>query len=261
MFVVALAELGGPAEAEVPVLAADLGCTAYDARLMLAGGLPAVVKTTADKAQALELLAKLRGRGHGAVACDASAVVASASMKTMKYFRLGPDAIEEGEERLAYDDVLALVAAVHRSRTDSETVTREKKFSMSRALMTSGLSMSKTVTKETRAATEDRESVLYVFRKSGAAPWLLREHGTIWTGHGRPLEATEAGNFKATLAALREKIPGATYDDRLVSRKVGERAALHGGAGTTTVKTSSEATIDLLAHLLALWLARAGAYR
>jgi len=261
VFVVALAELGGPAEAEAPLLAADLGCTAYDARLMLAGGLPAVVKTTADKAQAIELLGKLRARGHGAVACDTGAVASSGSMKTMKAFRLGADAIEEGGERLPYDDLVALVGAVHRSRTDSTTVSKEKKFSMSRALLTSGLSMSKTVTKETKASAEDRESVLYLFRKSGEAPWLLREHGTNWAGHGRALEATEAGNFKVTVALLREKAKGAQYDDRLVTRKVGERAALHGGSGTTTVKTSSEATMDLLAHVLAMWLARAGAYR
>lgn len=260
MFAVALAGLGGPLEAEAAALAADLGCTAYDARLMLAPGLPAIVKTTADRAEAQDLLARLRARGNEAVAFDTAAVASSATMKTMRHFRLGDAGIEDDGDALAYDDLVALVAAVHRTRTDNETVTREKKFSVSRALLTSGLSMSKTVTKESRASSEEREAVLYLFPRSGA-PWLLRERGTIWGGHGRPLEATEAANFRATVAVLRERARGAVYDDRLVTRKVAERAALSAGLGSTTVTSSSEGTVDLLAHVLALWLAKRAAYR
>ena len=263
MFAVALAELHRTAEEEATDLAEDLACTVYDARLLLAGGLPAIVRKTPDRAQALDLLARLRARGHGAVACDVAACVASAAMGAMRRFRLEADAIalDEGGDRLPYEDVLALVAAVHRSRTETETKSREVKFSMGRALMTSGMSMTKTVTKESHATTEQRESVLYVFRRSGATPWLLREHGTTWAGNGLPLAPTASENFKATVAALRARAPGAAYDDRLVTRRVGERAALSGGAGTTTVKTSSDGAIDLLAHVLALWLARTEAYR
>lgn len=259
MFAVAIAELAGSAEAEAPALATDLGCTAYDARLLLAQGMPAIVKTVAERDAALGLLAPLRGRGHGAIAFDLGAVVASGAMTSMRHLRLQDDAItldDAPAERLPYADVLALVAAVHRRRTDTETISREKKFSMGRALLTSGLSMTKTVTTGSRSATEEKEGVVYVFRRDGATPWILHEHGTVWAGHGRPVAATASENYRLTVGLLRERASDAIYDDRLVTRRVSERTSVSGGMGSTSVTSSSEAGVDVLAHALATWFAR-----
>ena len=264
VFVVALTELKGSLDDEASALARDLGSTAYDARLLLAPGLPAVLRRTLEREPALELLSKVRGRGHGAVACDLSAVASSDTMTSMRRFRLGETEItldDDPEAHLPYADVVALVPAVHRSRTDTATVSRETKLSVGRALMTSGLSMTKTVTKQAHASTEAREGVLYVFRRGGAGPWLLREHGGVWAGHGRPLAPSESENFRIAVSRLRELATGAAFDDRLVTRRAPERAALSGGNSNTTVKTSSESGVDLLAHLLAMWLARSPASR
>jgi hypothetical protein len=259
MFVVAIAELHLPVEDDLAALAADMGATVYDARLRVAAGTPAVVRTTPDKALALELLVRLRGRGHGAVACDADAVVAAVDMVAMRRPRLGGDAVtldDRPDERLPYDDVLALVPAVHRRRVDAATQTRETKLSMGRALMTGGMAFTKTVKTSTHSAAEERDGVLYVFRRSGALPWILREHGTGWGALGLPLAATESENYRLAVSALRERAPGATFDDRLMTRKAAERSALSGGGGNSTVKTSSEGGVDLLAHLLAMWIAK-----
>jgi hypothetical protein len=264
MFVVAVAELHGGVEAEATALAGDLGCSPYDARLLLAPGTPAVVKTTPDRAQAAALLERLRARGHGAVAFDAAAVVGSSAMVSMRRFHLEGDALTvEGPPalRLPYGDVLALVAAVHRSRTASETRSKERQLSVGRALMTSGLALTKTVTRQARAASEDREHVLYVFRRSGEAPWLLRELGTSWAGLGDPMAATALDNLRMTVDALRARATSAVFDDRLLSRRAAERATLSTGAATTSIKTSSDAGVDVLAHVVALWTARATAYR
>jgi hypothetical protein len=265
VFVVAISELRGSADEEAAALASELGVTAYEARLLLAPGAPAIVKTTPDKALALDLLGRLRARGHGAVACDASAVVAATDMVSMRRLRLGERAVtldDRPEERLPYDDVLALVAAVHRSRTDTATQTRETKLSVGRAVMTGGLAFTKTVKTDTRTSTEERESVLYVFRRSGATPWILHEHGTSWVGLGRPLAPSEAENYRVGVSVLRELARGAVFDDRLMTRKGPETASVSrgGGAAGTTVKTSSSAGVDLLAHLIAMWVARS-AYR
>jgi hypothetical protein len=259
VFVVALTELRGALDAEATALAGDLGVTAYETRLLLAPGMPAIVKTTPDKARALEVLARLRARGHGAVACDAAAVVPSAEMIPMRRLRLGEREVtldDRPAERLPYDDVLALVAAAHRSRTDTATQTRETKLSVGRAVMTGGMAFTKSVKTETRTSTEERESVLYVFRTSGATPWILRERGTSWAGMGRPIAPSESENYRVAVAALRELAPGAVFDDRLVTRKAPEAASLSGGGANTTVRTSSSAGVDLLAHLVAMWTAR-----
>src|SRR5271168_1654720 len=97
MYVVAIAELNAPIEMEAAALASDLGVTPYEARLVLAPGLPAVVRKTVDKSRALDLLGRLRARGHGAIACDASAVVGADDMVSMRRFRLGPAGISLGD--------------------------------------------------------------------------------------------------------------------------------------------------------------------
>jgi hypothetical protein len=59
----------------------------------------------------------------------------------------------------------------------------------------------------------------------------------------------------APLALLRERAPGAVYDDRLLSRKASaERTEAAGVTGARTVKTSSEGGIDLLVHVRVLWI-------
>ena len=260
MYVVAIAELGASVDVEAAALAADLGVVAYDARLLLAQGLPAVVLQTPDKSRALDLLGRLRARGHGGLACDTGAVVSSGDMVSMRRFRFEGDAISLDDrpgERLPYADVLALVPAQHRSRAETKTVTKSTKFSAGRMIMTGGLAMTKTVKTESRTTAEDRAHVLYVFRRGGATPWQLQEQGTTWTGLPRPPATAALENFRAAVAALRERAPAAVYDERLLARKsTPERAALSTGAGTTTVRTSSDAGVDLLAHLIAAWAAR-----
>jgi hypothetical protein len=278
VYVVAIAELKRSIEDEAPDLAEDLGATAYDARLLLASGAPIVAKTTPDREAALELLARLRARGHGAVACDTSAVVSSGDMVAMRRPVFGDDAValagsgaEPGTratgvtgaevERLPYDDVLALVPAVHRRRVDTTTQVRETQLSVGRAVASGGVMFTKSVKKDTHATSEERGGVLYVFRRSGATPWLLREHGTSWIGTGLPLAPSESENFRAAVGELRRRAPGAVYDERLVARKVTEKMALSGAGGTTTVKTSTDAAVDLLAHVVAMWAAKGNAYR
>ena len=260
MYVVAIIELNAPVDAEAVALASDLGITAYEARLMLVPGIPAVVRRTGDKPQALDLLGRLRARGHGAIACDASAVATSDRMPSMRRFRCGADALlldDAPGAALPYDDVLALVAAVHRRRVASEGHVRDRNFSVARAVLSGGLVTTRTVTREAHNATEEREPVLYLFRRSGATPWILHEHGTNWAGLGRPVAPSAADNFRAAALVLRERMPRAAYDDRLVARRFApERTAVVGSGTLTTVTTSSEAAIDLLAHLVAMGIAR-----
>lgn len=262
MYIVAITERNATIEAEAAALAADLGVTPYEARLVLAPGTPTVVRTTADKALALDLLARLRARGHGAVAIDGAAVVASHAMISMRRFRLGPSSIglDDRPDELPYDDVSALIAAVHRQHTTSESESRDKKLSVTRAVMSGGLVMTKTVKRETRTETTERAPVVYLFRHSGGTPWILRERGTLWTGHGLPVSPLASDNFRTTVRALRERSPGAVYDDRLVTLKSApQRFAVTGTTGSTTTTSSSEAGVDLFAHVLALWASRAPA--
>jgi hypothetical protein len=258
MYIVAIAELATPLEAEAAALAADLGTTAYEERLNLLTGLPCVVLSTVDRAEALALLAKIRVRKHRAMAIDADAVVPHAAMIPMRGFALEPSAVVAGEHELPYGEITALLRAMHRTSTETHSETKSRQFSAGKALLTGGLAFSKTVTREEKSAVQASEQVLYVFRAEGETPWLLRERGTSYAGLGPALTVSSAQNFLATIAHLRARAPAAVYDERLLNpRGAMNRLTRSGTASASTLSTSSAGGVDLLAHLLALSIARA----
>ena len=215
--VVAIASLGTPIEIEAKALAADLGTTAYEERLTLTAGLPAIVLETVDQAAAHDLAAKLRARGHRVVVCRAADVVPASSMITLRQFQIDHDALEAGGERLPWADVTALVRARHRRQNERVETVKHKKFDAGRALMTGGLVMRKTEKREVVTRTEESEQVLYLFH-GGDTPWLLREQATNYAGLGRALEPTANRNFAIAVERFRAAAPHARFDDSLLRR-------------------------------------------
>ncbi len=262
MHVVALADLATPIEVEAAALAADLGSTAYEERLKLAAGLPAIVLTSADPAPARALLGKLRARGHGAVSCDAAQVVASGSMVPLRRFAFEPDALvalDVPDARLPYDDVLGIFRASHLMRAETRTESKGKEFSAGRALLTGGLVLTKNVSREEKNVIQEREQLCYVFRAGGDTPWLLRERGTHYAGLGAATGPSSAQNFVATMTHLRKLAPRAVYDERLMNPRNAPTRPIRSGSGSSeTVGVSSASGVDLIAHLMALWIGSGG---
>jgi hypothetical protein len=240
---VALMALAGPVDTVVGSLATDLGTTAYELRLTLGAGFPAVVLATTDEARAASVERTLRARGHRVVSCARREVVPSSAMTVLRDFELRPGgvaAVAGAFEVLPYDDLGALLRASHRAVTETTTEVKERKFRPGMALATGGLVLSKTTTKEVTSRTEEREQVLYLFRRSGAPPWLLRERSARYGGLGAELGRTSLENFATLTKKLRGLAPSAFYDERLMSAR-----AVRG------VAEGADAA-DLLAHLLAM---------
>jgi hypothetical protein len=261
VFVVAICEPGTTLELEAQALARELGGTAYEHRLHLVGGLPAIVLTTADRELAEKTLAGLRGRGHGAVACEASAVVPSESMIDMRRFRFEADSVlADGPtpQKLPKADILALLRATHRTDVETREEIKTKQLSVGRALVTGGLMLSKTVKREESSSSSQAQQVLYVFRASAETPWLLRERGTHFGALGSELAPSSMQNFMTTIRRLRALAPAAVYDERLLQvRRAPGPPIKSGSFGTVRVSSSSSSSLDLAAHLLALWIRRA----
>jgi hypothetical protein len=257
VYVVAITELTAPPEVEAAALAPEIGTTPYEARLELAAGMPAIVLTTPDRARAARLAETIRARRHGVVAIDTSAVVASENMIGMRRFRLSEAAVvaEDRGEELPYDDVFVLIRAQHRHETERREQVKTRTVSGARAIMTGGLVMTKNVKAEVTHAVEEREQVLYLYRRSGGTPWILHETHTSYVGLGPEIAPSQLVNFNRTVQELRQRMPFADYDDRLLSmRRV--RSAISSHLGVGTVESSSAAWIDLLAHVLALAIFR-----
>ena len=233
-YFVAIGTLATPIEAEAKALAADLGSTAYEERLVLAAGLPAIVLATTDEAAAHALRGKLVARGHRAQVCRATDVISADAMVPMRRFQLDAEALDSGDgaARLPWTDVACFVRAKHVRVTQTTATVKEKKLALGRAVLTGGLLTRKTETREVVKRSEDTEQVLYVFPGDGTTPWLLRELATHYGGLGAALAPTATANFNAALELFRKRAPHARFDDSLLRRPPVE-------------------DVDLYAHLIA----------
>jgi hypothetical protein len=241
VFVVAIVELRGPPDG-LAQIAVELETTVYELKLTLSAGFPAVVLATVDQMRATAALTAIRRQGHRAVMCNRATMVASNAMTSLRDFHFEPDALlaaTSSGELLPYSDLLGLFRATHRTTTTSTEAVKERKLRPGMAIATGGLIMSKKTTREVTTKTEAREQVLYLFRKSGTAPWILRERAARYMGLGPDLRPTSLENFGTTIRRLRGLAPRAFYDERLMSGRP-IRGVAEGIAAT-----------DILAHVLA----------
>ena len=215
---VAIARLATPPEVEASFLGPDLGLTPYETRQKLASALPAIVLSTTDAAAATALVTKLRHRGHRALLVRAASVTPASRMVQVRSFTLDADALTTDRDALPWDDIHAIVRAKVRTQTDATETVKEKKFDLGRAVMTGGLVMRKTSSKEVHTQRETSEQVLYLFRASGETPWILREQRTNYSGLGDQAAATANLNIGITCTALRARAYNARYDETLLRR-------------------------------------------
>jgi hypothetical protein len=226
-YVVAIVALATTVEAEAKALAADLGTTAYEERLKLVAGFPAIVLATVDVDAARTLVGKLQTRKHRALLCRVSDVVRASKMVQMQNFQFDDEGLESGRERMPWADLSTLVRARHQRQVGTTKVVKQKKFDATRAVLTGGLVTHKTQKREVSSTTEDVEQVLYLFRASGNTPWILREHATNYSALGAVLTPTATRNFAIVVELLRKRAPHAVFDDSLIRRPTIEDVDLY----------------------------------
>lgn len=251
MDIVAIVSLGRNAEEEAPLLAADLGLTVYEVGVMLRGAKPVIILRSEDRDRAMDVLGRVRARGHDAVALDLAQITWSEDMFRPKAFRFEGEKLvgqsQGREQRLPLADVFALVRATHtieRSEVVKTTVTTP---SLGRAAMTGGIKVTKTTSRETTRTENVREPVVYVFRGSDA-PWLLASQELRYDGLGREMTVSKTANFEVLLRLLRERLPAVPLDTRLLYVRPAARVM---NAGAKNLTMSSAHPLDILAHVVA----------
>lgn len=260
MYVVSLVTMTAPAEAEAVPIASELGLTVYETRMKLAAAKPSILLQTADEAQATKLARRLQERGHGAIAFDTKAVIGSSEMTAVDHYRLTGNGVEidpvpgqrqNAEEPLPYDDISALLLAMHRTSSEETKEEAHKEFSAGRALMSGGLVRNRTVSRSVTTHSEQREHVLYIYRRVGR-PWIFRERARHV---GPPVGVGRLETFRNIVTQLRANCPRALFDDRLMKAKPPER--INARDMSAGLAASNEQGIDLLAYALASWITAA----
>jgi hypothetical protein len=261
VFVVAITRLGALpkfdaslVEREAATLAGDLGTSAYEIRLALSAGTPAIVLTTPDADRVREVAGKIRARGHGVVACDTADVVPSSAMRVMRRFSFGELALtldDDAAAKLPWGGIVGMFRATHRRSATPQSDAREATDALG-TRSAPGL-LGGRAGRPSSDLPEMREQVLYLFPRDGNVPWILRETGTRYEALGAARQPSTLANFLATVAELRARAPRAVYDERLLGmKKTPERVAAVIAKSAHT--NAAEAGTDLLAHLLAISL-------
>jgi hypothetical protein len=256
MHVVAVTRWGSPLPGELPELAARLGMVAYDLRLRLAGGLPAVFAQVEEKMEAAGHVEFLRARGHGAVACDAEAVPGPEDQIVPVDFEPTATALRGTCTRgrhfeLPFAEILAIVHAACVTSSEHTVTTQEKKFAPGRAVLSGGMVLRKKVDRVDKAVTQEQEQMIYMFCRSHPAPYVWKELTLRYQGLGDRRQLTTMQNFATLSKRLRTLVPHAFHDQRLLTHKRrADISVLAGSARDRRLETSNAGENDLAVFLL-----------
>jgi hypothetical protein len=259
--VVAVTALSGDLDVEVAPIAALVGLSAYDVRARLAGGLPRLLLSTADREFADRVARGMAARGHAVTEIDPSEATTSAQMVKLSRFAFDASGVWANDgvgDHLAWGDLAVVVVALVRSEVARTTQELEHPGSTDG----SSRAMTRDVTKTEHSVSH----VAYLFpRRDGRSgvPWLLEEATAQFRGLGPAMQPTRRANFLATVARVRQLAPHAVVDDRFVSHPRTAAVVVHVRGGETAAPVPAGADVDLLVHILAssLMARRGGPYR
>jgi hypothetical protein len=229
MSFVAVAALPESASALVEA-AALCGLTPMEARTRCAGLLPRVLVRQADEDEARRLAAGLTALGFRAFAADPRQVPGDAQRvvardlewtgtpqggmaRELEWTGTGLTVTDgRGERHDCPAGSIVLVQPGFRSSSQTERVkSTERKFSMGRALLSGGLSLTKTVVTVSDQVTSSREPFLLVTRTEGLPALILYESRLNYQGLGAALQPSRILNFRTVQERLRGLGP---MDDR-----------------------------------------------
>jgi hypothetical protein len=203
-------------------LARALGVTAYEARGRLTTAGPAVVASVPDAGPALELVAALRREGFDAGALDGDEALRSEAWFVVRELRMDDHALhlrsrQNESLEIPWTAVTLSLRGVQIASETSTTTHSERKLSAAKALMTSGLAITKTTKKTVSTTAESRQLFLHL-RARGLPTAVFLERETDYRGLGPQSQPSRAAAFAELVARVRSRSPDAAVDDRLLNR-------------------------------------------
>jgi hypothetical protein len=258
MKIVALVRPPPDMESAVAALAPAAGMAPAEARMRLAPEPPALLARLAPDT-ADTLVAKLRKAGLAVLAVDEQRL-AEAERTQARGVAFGPSSVTFTPRagpplELAWDDVLAILRGASSVRTQSEHSEKTRGLALGKAMATGGLAMTSTKEKTVRASQEETSQLIYVLTRDGRGA-VLSEHGVDFSCLGPHMQPVRTANMGVLAKLLRERAPGAYFDERLLrlGRRplpfvVGGTVQVSSGGVTQTRMSTAQGT-DVLAEVL-----------
>ena len=192
---------------------------AADLRYRLQGVLPRVLMSSADGEQLEQIAEQLELLGFVTVVCDPRLAPTDADRVLARGLRLQRDACVvidgAGEEQPCPWSALAEIQrGVRVSRQITKEKKVERKFDATRAVLSSGLILTRKEEKEIVRTSETSEPFALLQRNDGEPDVILYERRMDYRFLGREMQPASRGNIELCLQRLRAAAPAAPYDDR-----------------------------------------------
>ncbi len=231
MYVVAIYSIGADKEHLANTLSSALGRTLLEARSRLnaPGSGPFVVGVFGEKDSAAGLAVQLRNSGFNAAVLSEDEIVRDAGRESMRRFDLGEgdlraEPAEGGSRTVAYSGIDLILRGTGISSSTTTETTKQRSFSLGRAVLSSGLSVTKT-TKTVREVTQQEREGFLILYAGDAPPLEFRENRLLYDSLGPARKPSRAANFAFLVAELRGRCRAALYDEKLLTR-AGQAALL-----------------------------------
>ncbi|MDC0708019.1 hypothetical protein POL68_06010 [Stigmatella sp. ncwal1] len=261
MSLVACVRMPKDLEGAAAALGRAVGLTLAEARLRLAPEPPAILASLAPEAAA-RLVSELRGAGVAALVVEGAESLPGQRI-VARSATLGPSGASFQPRTgaalaLPWAEVSALFRGASTVRSETATLQQTSKFSLSTAIATQGLKMSRKEDRTVRSQQEETEQVILLYGKGGQRV-VLRERELDFSFLGAAMQPTRIANMGALAKLLKEKAPGAFYDERLL--RLGRRPLplFVGGETHVQMGKTSQTLLDTSGGLevlgTALWRA------
>ncbi|MDA8082234.1 MAG: hypothetical protein M0024_01085 [Nitrospiraceae bacterium] len=249
MHVVALHSLREPKESSAGALASALGATVYEAlaRLRTPGNGPVVAAVFSDRERADQLAERLRSAGFSATVVTEEEITAEEDIQEARRFslkadQLGVTSVKGDSLSIPFGSVELILRGTAIVQETSTETTKTRKISAERAILSGGMSMTKTVKTVREVTTEERQGFFRIYAGE-ALRMVFFEKGLVYDSLGSEQRHSRAANFGYLVAELRRLCPQAVYDERLLTRA--------GQAGLLGPSLTPEKHISAAAALLA----------
>jgi hypothetical protein len=200
--------------------AAATGLALADLNRRLTGTLPRVLLAAVPADRGQELTEALAGIGFGVLTFDVAAVPTDEDRVVARRVELAPDTLivadSKGQSHRCSGRAIALLQrGIRVTRTEQTTTTTERQLSLSKALLTGGMMLTKKVARTTHNAVEASEPFLLLGRGDGEPDIILYERRIDYRHMGAEMQSSSRANLERLWSWLCRLTPPEAIDDRL----------------------------------------------
>jgi hypothetical protein len=223
---VAVAPPTNPDADLVSGVAAAIGKSAYETRLLLAGEVPRIVAHRPSMQAAESVVRSLRDLNLVAIACEDYELrrLPQTFQAQALEFREKEVLFRDGagrEKKTAKCSVSLVIVGRIEFYLEMETTKQKIKFSPGRTLLTGGIPVWRAVDEKTKTHATQAESFARLYEMQSAEPSVdIFQHHMNYSFLGAKVAASSLPNFGALVQRLRQAFPQAIFDDRLAEPSV-----------------------------------------